>query len=453
MKTTVAWLALGLGCISSPLAAAPIIVTQTFQQGAGGYTGSADRRITANGTGDVDGSAVDTDVNTYFLDGGASALNDTGASQGLLRFDNIVGGGIPAGAKVVSATVDVVTTTTAVNANSQSGGAYNIYTLATPFDSTSTWASPYGGDGLAGDVGPILGSFDDLGTAGAPSSARVDKAVQNWADGAANLGVGIRSDRTTDGWSVNTTGAATVANRPRLTVNYTVDPLVEIKSYQNGVNGYAGSSDLGLNPDQPGSTVQNVFVDGFSAEGTGSPDQPYLLQFDGIDTAYQQIHRAELIIKTGFASSAADSPGPFTVHQMLTDWSPATTYASLDSNGDPAVNDANELLGAGTIGPAAASVVDINDTEVMYIDVTSIVESWRSGAANHGFYIGTTGTSNGWQLFTTGATDPSFRPELRIIGVQVPEPASLALLAACVVNLSPPLRRRAASGTVGSSRQ
>lgn len=446
----VTWLALALGCISSPLTAAPVIVTQTFQQGAAGYTGSADRRISANGTADVDGSAVDTDVSTYFLDGGSSALNDAGASQGLLRFDNIVGGGLPAGAKVISATVDVVTTTTAVNANSQSGGAYNIYTLSTPFDSTSTWASPYGGDGLTGDVGPILGSFDDLGTAGTASSARVDKAVQSWADGAANLGFGIRSDRTTDGWSVNTTGASTVANRPRLTVDYTVDPLVDVKSYQNGVNGYAGSSDLGLNPDENGSTVQNVFVDGFSAAGTGSPDQPYLVRFDGVDTDYQEIHRAELIIKTGFASGAADSPGPFTVHQMLTDWSTATTYASLDSNGDPAVNDLNELLAAGVIAPATASVSGINDTEVMYIDVTSIVESWRSGAPNFGFYIGTTETSNGWQLFTTGATDPSFRPELRIIGVQVPEPASLVVLLVYGVMVSPSLRPRAAAEMAGS---
>jgi hypothetical protein len=75
----------------------------------------------------------------------------------------------------------------------------------------------------------------------------------------------------------------------------------------------------------------------------------------------------------------------------------------------------------------------MNDTEVVHLDVTSIVENWRTGQSNFGFYIGTPsptdgGTDNGWQIFTTGAPDASFRPELRIIGILVPEPATASLL-------------------------
>jgi hypothetical protein len=431
--------------VCAPLQAAPIITTATFQQGVAGYTDTFDRKMGLAGAGDANGSSIDTDTASYFIDGGGSALNDAGARQGLLRFSNIVGGsGVPAGAKIISATIDAVTNNVA---DAQTSGTYNVYRLNTAFDSTSTWTTPFGGDGLAGDVGEILGSFDNIAVAGAPSSARVDRAVQTWVDGSANLGFGIRSDQNTNGWSVNTTGATTVANRPKLSVNYTTDPFVEITSYQQGVNSYAGTVDLRFNSADGsatnGSTIVQDFLDGSDpALATPSPDQSALLRFDGINISYPEIYRAELVIKTGFASTNSDSPGPFHVHQMLQDWTTATTYASLDSNSDPALNTSTELQAGGKIGPAAATVTGINDTEVMYIDVTSIVENWRLGQPNYGFYIGTPsaadgGTSNGWQIFFSGATDSSFRPELRIIGV--PEPAGAILL---LVGFALPLLRR-----------
>ena len=443
MKTTGFRFALFLCVIvAAPLSAAPVIETATFQNGVAGYAGTFDRRISPDTADEVDGSTIDTEVTSYFIDGGGSALNDEGVQQGLIRFDEIVGAGaVPAGAKVISATIDIVTGSTS---NAQSGGAYNVYRLTTPFDSSSTWAGTFGGDGLAGDVAEILGSFDDL-TQGTPTSARVEKAVQQWVDGASNLGFGIRSDRTTDGWAPHTTGAATATLHPQLTVNYTVDPLVSIDSYQNGVNGYAGTTDIRLNESDGGtvvgSTVDQTFIDGFSAEGTGSPDQPYFVRFEGLNLNYGETFKGELVLKGGFASSAADSGGPFTVHQLLRDWTTDLMYAELGSDGTPTLNDANELIANGTIGPAAASTGGHDDTEVIYIDVTSIVENWRSGQPNYGFYVGTTETSNGWQIFTSGADDPSFRPELRIIGV-VPEPAAGLMLVAGVLLMVGRLRER-----------
>jgi MYXO-CTERM domain-containing protein len=132
---------------------------------------------------------------------------------------------------------------------------------------------------------------------------------------------------------------------------------------------------------------------------------------------------------------------------MLRDWSTSTTYASLDTNGDPALNGPVELQAGGTIAPAGATVTGMNDAEVMHIDVTSIVENWRSGQPNHGFYIGTAGpenggTDNGWQVFTTGAGGVSFRPELRIIGIRVPEPASAMMGLGGLLLLAVARRRR-----------
>jgi hypothetical protein len=433
--------------LAAPLSAAPIISSATFQQGTAGYSGSFDRKISPTGGVDVNGADVDTDTTSYFFDGGATP-DDTAIRHGLLRFSDIIGGtGLPAGAKIISASLDMVTTTVA---DSQSGGTYNLYRLSTPFDSSSTWAAPFGGDGITGDVGGILGSFDRPAV-GEPISARADRAVEAWLSGAANLGFGIRSDRTTDGWSANTTGATTVANRPKLTVNYSVDPLVDVASFQDGTNGYNGTTDLRLDSagmDLDGSTVQEVFVDGFDDTiATPSADQSYLLKFDGLDLGqYQQIHKAELVLVSGFASANADSAGPFTVHQVLTDWSTSSTYASFDSNGNPAVNGPLELVAGGDIAAAVTSVTGMNDTEMMHIDVTSIVENWRAGQTNFGFYIGTPspadgGTNNGWQIFTTGAADASFRPELRIVGVLVPEPAAAVLMIFGAI-LTPSLTRR-----------
>jgi hypothetical protein len=440
MKTTDFRFALFLSVVVvAPLSAAPVIETATFQNGVAGFTGTLDRKISPTGGADANGIDIDTDTSSYFLDGGGSAFGDTGARQGLLRFDNIVGaGGVPAGAKVISATVDMVTTTAN---DSQSGGAYNLYQLNTAFDGSSTWATPFGGDGLAGDVGPLLGTFEGMTTQGSAVSARADNAVQSWVDGGTNLGFGIRSDRSTDGWSPNTTGASTVANRPKLTVNYTLDPLVEITSYQNGLNGYTGTRDVRLNPDVDGSTVQDSFIDGFNAD-PASPDQPYFVRFDELDLNYAETYRAELVLRSGFASANADSPGPFTVHQVLEDWTTSLTYAELDSNGDATLNDLNELMADGMIGPAAASVSGIEDTELVHIDVTSIVENWRSGQPNYGFYIGSVETSNGWQIFTSGADDPSFRPELRIVSVAIPEPATGLMLLSGAFMMAGALWRR-----------
>ena len=64
---------------------------------------------------------------------------------------------------------------------------------------------------------------------------------------ATNNGFGIRSDNNIDGWSPTTTGAATVANRPKLTVNYTTNPAARRVRYQQNVNGYTGTTDSFIN--------------------------------------------------------------------------------------------------------------------------------------------------------------------------------------------------------------
>ena len=56
---------------------AAVLTTVSFQNGNAGYMDAFDRRI-GPGASQVNGSAVNTDASSYFIDGGASALNDTG---------------------------------------------------------------------------------------------------------------------------------------------------------------------------------------------------------------------------------------------------------------------------------------------------------------------------------------------------------------------------------------
>jgi hypothetical protein len=437
----------------------------TFQNGVNGYAGTFDRKISLSGTADANGADVNTDTRTYFIDGGATDLNDSGVIQGMIRFDNIIGpGAIPANALITSAELDMVTTT---GSNSQSNGAYTVYRMNTPFDATTTYAS-LGGDGIYNDVDRLGGSFNrpKISTAATPvgTSARVDRIVQDWVNGTANNGFGIRSDNNVDGWSPNTTGAATVANRPRLTVNYTTDPAARLVRYQQNVNGYTGATDSfinGINGSTvgaavPGAAVEHGFLDGTNrgAATENSFDQPYLLKFDNIDLSMPAVTRAELVLRSGFDSDNSGTGGSYSVHRILKPWDTSTTYASLDGDGDPTLTPVAELIANGFIAPASTETGAIGNAAVLNLDVTDIVQAWKDGAPNYGFYIGTTGTADGWELYSSGAfgvvgvddVAGQLAPELTILyapdAAAVPEPTTLTLLAAAGTLLTRRRRRR-----------
>ena len=411
---TLALLVAGTGLT---LAADP--VTVVFQNGLNGYEGTFDRRIGPGG--EIDGSEVSGQT-SFYLDGGATNLNDSGYIQGLIRFSGIESS-IPAGAKIIDAKITVVTKT---HGNAQSGDSFNVYRLTRAFDSSSSVTTDFGPDGLNEDVDWILGSFHGPNVASTASvvSADVTRAIQSYVDGSSNLGFGIRSDRGTNGWSFHTTGSIDTL-RPKLEVTYLVDEGVAANDFQQGVNGYNESIQViykavtPVEPDPPayttvvGGAVEQEFIDGTNPPSL-EPDIPSMLRFGSVEgsLAGRKINSAMLKIVTGFASSAADSPGPFTVHRLLVPFTETSNYGDF-------AGDAGAMLSAGQITPAIATFTDMADCEVVDVDVSEAVKSWAAGEANHGFYIGS-GTPNGWQVFLTGASDSSFRPLLRVISSPAP---------------------------------
>jgi hypothetical protein len=404
--------------------------TVTFQQGTDGYTGCFDRLLDIV-NGGRDGSTVDTTLTSFFIDGDP---DDAARADYLIRFDNIIGGGgIPAGATILDAKLTLTTTDTSVSSNSPSGESYNVYRLTQAFDSNSTLDGDFGdGDGLftsfVDGVEPEQGECDfNVGTfdhdfdnspmeVNIAYSADVTRAVQSWVDGDDNLGLAIMSDHTDndDGWSVHSTGSSLTTARPILEVTYTT-AAVQVFEFQQGLNGYMGTSDLFLRQENSaidGSTVSEEFLDGDDGVLKGSNDDPYMIKFDiSSITNLDEVVKAELIFKTGISSASSDSAGAteWGVHQMLVDFDPTSSqyfdYSGLFS----------DMVNAGEIAPVTTFFQDIDEAELMKADVTDIVKNWlENGDDNFGIYVGSHNTDNGWQIFSSGAVNPDLAPMLRI---------------------------------------
>jgi len=424
--------------------AAAQVVTTSFQNGADGYTGTFDRRIGERSQDEVDGISAPH----YFLDG--FQPNQTSPdTQGLLRFDNIIGsdpGQIPSGATILSAELFL---TTSLVGNAQTGGPYGVAGLLQPFDSTTLYFSDFttttdlvsrGAWWQDGSATRPVGGYGRQNP-GSTDSANGASIFQSWADGAANNGFVVQAGlsdsifeaaNTGDGWSIRTTGYPLSDTRPRLKVSYTTNP-VEMNTFQDGTGDYAGTTmaivrsgtnamieDIG-DLDRPeitedASTLEQTFLDGviFSdvAGNTSSVDDLALLKFDNVfGTEPGQapidvpVARAWAVITTGDADANAHTGGPYSAHTMLRPWDMTSLHSTFG-----AVNGLQ--AGDGDIGPALDSPDGFIRGAEVWFDVTDYLEGVRTGATDHGIAIQANGTADGWQIHTNGSTTTDARPRL-----------------------------------------
>ena len=379
-------------------------VTLTFQNGLNGYTGTFDRRITK--TGGTNGSTVNA-TGGFAIDGGADAVDDASVTSLLLRFDGCVAT-IPPGAMILEAKITTVTKTTS---SAQSGDGFSVYRLTRPFD-TNSGPTDFGSDLLIGDIDLLGGTFHGPNIAGEASvvSADVRNIIQSWVNGAPNHGFGVRDDNGTNGWDLHSTGS-TAALRPKLEITYIVDPDLRVDEFRRGYNGDTESIDIYPNGKEVkpvtnprtfvteiGTQVNEVFLDGLNPPAPQEPDISGMLRFAGIESRLQgrKIESAKLRLVSGFSSSNANSTGPFTVHSLKVPFAENSSYADF-------AGDAGAMFAAGQVGPSMATFTKMGNGEVVEVDITDMVKAWVSGETNHGLYIGS-GTPDGWQIFTMGAT-------------------------------------------------
>ena len=453
--------------------------TVTFQQGVDGYNGLTEiyTGLLGVGVGDVNGDGnaqTDGNINSVtlgsefaavFLDGRYNrAENAGGDTQGLFRFDDIFGSGagqIPPGARIISANMEL--TTAAIPNSGTNEAPHVVARLLVPFDANSNYAAtgrglrfaqgepePTGGQrlepvptgetarplagGFVNVTSPVLGGTITL-AAGNVGRADITKIVQEWQSGAANHGVVVLSG-TQNGWGINTSSAATAANRPRLSVVFDMLPEPNTTSETFTVSDDDSTNSMFLihnfngrfaNTDTTGYFNVN-FTDGrnalFEEVSFIIPDdgpllnngigQRVLIRYDSIfvseggsvpDDAI--IESARLVINTPnfwfpddhIQGDNTTPPGQgaslnintntlYGVRQVLTDYD-GTAQGTSDDLTFGAV--ADEDLRTGTISDTASE-----------FDVTEIVQSWQTSGNNFGFSIsGESNFNNGWAILNS----------------------------------------------------
>ncbi len=214
-----------------------------FQNGVDGYAGTLDTYIHEDDTSTNQGSNV-----KIYSDGDddlGTAETNAQIVTGLIRFNNLflsgggasrTGGPIPDGATIVSATLSVRTGTASGDISIAS---FDLHRMIATWDESSTWSSLSSGvsynDVEAASTKTAEVLSPNANTAGALVSFDVTDDVQLWSsnNSLSLRGWAIRArsysgappvSGQTDGWWVDSSEAATVANRPTLTVSYVLPP-------------------------------------------------------------------------------------------------------------------------------------------------------------------------------------------------------------------------------------
>ena len=188
--------------------------TLTFQQGASGYSGSADTYIDA-------ALGSQATVTPIVADGSP-------VEHVLLRFDGIFGSGpgqIPAGSTISAATLTLWVGT---GANDQSANAVNFHRLLHAWVDTDLWAA-YGlppwnaAGGIQNDdtdAAAAITATATMSTAGTAYPVDVTTSLQLWTtDPSSNFGWAILPTGT-DGLRLESSESTTAARRPMLSVTF-----------------------------------------------------------------------------------------------------------------------------------------------------------------------------------------------------------------------------------------
>jgi hypothetical protein len=189
-------------------------------------------------------------------------------------------------------------------------------------------------------------------------------------------------------------------------------PKLSTLVFQEGVNGYAGTSDTQVSSATPGTTVGSAAVISVDAlDGTPGGPTAGLVRFDGLFGAGAGQIAANSDVLHARLRVNIVNPGSFwSFHRMLTAWDENATWnsmgAGLSADGVEAMGAPDAFLGANN-----ANAVVPNG--FLDLDVTASLRAWMNGVTNHGWAIlpASAGT-NGIDFNSSENTTTSTRPQL-----------------------------------------
>jgi len=219
--------------------------------------------------------------------------------------------------------------------------------------------------------------------------------------------------------SVGTTHSGAAADVRSIVGAFATDPAFQTAGFQQGMNGYAGTTDTYIEQGNPNGTHANdatLIVDGDSSL-PGVDGQQGLIRFDGIFgngpgqiPLGAEILSAKLSILTG-STSGDETANNVALYQMTANWDGTSTWNSLVGG----VNVGTDTL----VSPEFTLLPNVLSDYAIF-DVTDSIQSFSNGASNFGWLLNFTGT-DGWRSRSSEYSVLTDRPNLEITYRVVPE--------------------------------
>jgi hypothetical protein len=202
--------------------------------------------------------------------------------------------------------------------------------------------------------------------------------------------------------------------------NKTVSVLIEdddsiVATFQDGVNGYFGTQDVGLFSWGPNDTFGSDIAFSVDQSDQDLPTQGLVRFNDVFGSGLGQVPQSATIhggVLTFFVTSSSDFNARIRFYEMLQDWNEdSATWANVNStitNGvTPDDVEARSVPDFQVPNPSATDLIDM-------IIPAETLQAWANGASNFGWMLNSD-SGDGWDFLTREVTNPLLRPKLSVI--------------------------------------